>query len=149
MALEYINLGTRYCWYDAAYGKLDEIIPTTYNDFGYGNENTAYVMNKFDLATAGGWGAQNDNETYDDMWGVKALTDKVEDGWFVASKSEWAAFGDMVTKKLGVTTSTYDYYGLKSWYWSSSKSTVNSVYNARFNYGYIRNSDVNETYMCD
>ena len=141
MALEDINPGTRYCWYDAAYGKLDKIVETSDNDFGKGKENTAYVMNKWDLGTAeGGWGAQNDNGTYDDMWGV--IKEQVNDGWFVPSKSEWAAFGDMATTKLGLTTSNYSTYGLSIWYWSSSQNDASHAYCARFYLGYMDYYDV-------
>ena len=145
MALEDINPGTRYCWYDAAYRKLDKKVETSDNDFGKGKENTAYVMNKWDLGTAeGGWGAQNDNGTYDDMWGV--IKEQVNDGWFVPSKSEWAAFGDMATTKLGLTTSNYSTYGLSSWYWSSSQFNAQSAYRARFDYGYMHYSSVDYSY---
>ena len=143
MALEDINTGTRYCWYDAAYGKLDKTVATDYDDFGDGKENTAYVMDKWNLGTAeGGWGAQNDNGTYDDMWGVKELKDKVDEGWFVPSKDEWAAFGDMATKTLGLNTSNYSSYGLSDWYWSSSQNGTYYAYSANFDYGYIRSSNV-------
>ena len=144
MALEDINTGTRYCWYDAAYGKLDKTVATDYDDFGDGKENTAYVMDKWNLGTAeGGWGAQNDNGTYDDMWGVKELKDKVDEGWFVPSKDEWAAFGDMATKTLSLTTSNYSSYGLSGWYWSSSQYTTYRAYFAGFTYGYINYHHVN------
>ena len=140
MALEDINTGTRYCWYDAAYGKLDKIVGTSDNDFGKGKENTAYVMNKWNLGTAeGGWGAQNDG-SYPDLWG--AIKDQVDAGWFVPSKSEWAAFGDMATKALGLTTGNYGSYGLSDWYWSSSQYDTDLAYNADFHSGYIGGNTV-------
>lgn len=137
MALEDINPGTLYCWYDAAYGKLDKTVATGYNDFGDGKENTEYVMNKFDLGeTEGGWGSQNDG-TYADMWGVEELRNKVKEGWFVPSKAEWAAFGDIATRTLGLTTSNYNTYGLSAWYWSSSQYSTNTAYSVDFNGGDI------------
>lgn len=48
MALEDITPGTSYYWYYAADGKLDKIVDTSYNDFGSGKVNTAYVMDKWD-----------------------------------------------------------------------------------------------------
>ena len=147
MELEDINPGTYYCWYDAAYGKLNGMVNTDYNDFGNGKENTEYVMNKFDLGEAeGGWGSQNDNETYDDMWGVEELRNKVNEGWFVPSKAEWAAFGDMATKKLSLTTSNYSTYGLSDWYWSSSQYDTGRAYYARFDLGNIGYNGVNYYY---
>ena len=134
MALEDINPGTRYCWYDAAFGKLDNIVSYDKDDFGQGKANTADVMAKWD---AGTWGAQNDKGTYDDMWG--AIKDQVNAGWFVPSKDEWAAFGDMATKTLNLTTSNYSTYGLSGWYWSSSQYNIYNAYGARFDSGYMSN----------
>ncbi len=143
MALEDINPGTRYCWYDAAYGKLDKIVSETTNDFGAGKENTEYVKAKFDLGEAeGGWGKQNDNGTYADMWGVEEVKDKIKEGWFVPSKSEWAAFGDFTFTKLGVKTSNYSTYGLNDWYWSSSQDGANYAYSAGFDDGYMGSTNV-------
>ena len=47
MALEDINPGTNYCWYDAADGKLDKFVGDSDNDFGQGRENTEYVNEKW------------------------------------------------------------------------------------------------------
>ena len=33
------------------------------------------------------YGAQNRSSTYEDIWGV--IQEKVAEGWFVPSKSEW------------------------------------------------------------
>ena len=121
MALQDVNPGTYYCWYDAAYGKLDKTVEYSTNDFGAGRENTEYVMNKW---TNSLWGTQNDNSSYDDMWG--AIQTEVGEGWFVASKSEWAAFGG----NLNITKSNYSNYGLQSYYWSSSQYSSSSAYTA-------------------
>ena len=129
MALEDIGEGTAYWWYAAAIGKLDKLVSSSEKDFGAGKENTAYVMAKWNLGTAeGGWGTQNAG-SYDDMWG--AIKDQVNEGWFVPSKSEWAAFGG----ELGITTSNYPSYGLRDWYWSSSQATTDYVYYASFDNG--------------
>lgn len=129
MALEDINSGTRYSWYETAYGngKLDKIVNGEENDFGVGEENTAYVIDKWLNSS---WGEQSG-----DIWG--AIQAEVSKGWFVPSKSEWAAFGSMVTEKLGVTTDNYTTYGLNSWYWSSSQYDQNTAYIAYFNLGYV------------
>ena len=143
MALEDINPGTSYCWYDAAYdngGKLDKIVATDYNDFGQGRENSEYVMAKWDDASLP-WGAHNDNSTYLDLWGV--IKDKYEEGWFVPSKAEWSAFGDYLYTNCGLTTDNYADYGLSGWYWSSSQFDANRAYRAGFGYGYIYYDYVN------
>ena len=130
MALEDINPGTKYCWYDAAYGKLDKIVEPSTNDFGEGKENTTYVMTKWDSENGeGGWGPHDDNGTYDDMWG--AIKDKINAGWFVPSKSEWAAFGGT----LKIDKNNYEKYGLSTVSWSSSQRLSGYVYTPLFNYG--------------
>ena len=134
MALEDVNTGTIYCWYDAAFGEMNDYASTTSQDFGTGEKNTETMIAKWD---AEGYGAKNDGPYYDDMWGVEELRNKVKEGWFVPSRAEWSAFGNMATKTLGLTTSNYRTYGLRSWYWSSSQSLTSGAYGARFDYGYI------------
>ena len=110
MALEDINPGTGYCWYDAASGELDKTVGTSKNDFGQGRENTEYVNSKWNDPSLP-WGAHNDNSNYDDMWEV--IQEEIADGWFVPSKSEWAAFG----ARFNITTSNYSSkFGLSDYY---------------------------------
>ena len=131
MALNNIDSSTHY-WYYNAYGKLDNTISFSENDFGKGRENTEYVNNKWNDSSLP-WGAHNSN----DMWGL--IQDEVSDGWFVPSKSEWAAFG----AAFGITTSNYSStYGLSIDYWSSSQSNTSYAYRARFGYGYINSTNV-------
>ena len=137
MALDDVNPGTRYCWYDAAYGKLDKTVATNYNDFGEGRTKTEYVMNKWKNSL---WGKQNDNGTYLDMWGV--IEEQFNDGWFVPSKSEWSAFG----AALSIDKNNYYVnYKLRDWYWSSSQSNTNAAYDANFLNVCINYYDVNES----
>ncbi len=142
MALKDIGDGATYCWYDAAYedgGKLDNPVDYSVSDFGQGKTNTADVLAKW---KAGEWGTQNDNGTYQDMWGE--IEDEINAGWFVPSKSEWAAFGG----ELGIATN-YTEYGLSDCYWSSSQYDTGTAYDAYFsdryfnydgvsNYNYVR-----------
>ena len=144
MALEDINPGTRYCWYYAAYGAMSDYAETTSQDFETGKTNTETMLTKWN---AEDYGPKNDNSTYEDMWGVveEEINKKKENSdkatWFIASRAEWAAFGDMVTEKLGVTTRNYDTYGLSGWYWSCSQYSPHIAYYARFGYGCMgRNS---------
>ncbi len=142
MALEDINPGTRYCWYDAASGNLDSSynVSTTANDFAIaGAEPTGRINTERMIASwnAEEYGVQNDNSTYDDMWGV--IQNEVDDGWFVPSKSEWSAFGSA----FGITSSNYSSkYGLSSYYWSSSQRDSSLAYYEYFNRGYINSSRV-------
>lgn len=140
MALEDVNLGTSCCWYDAAYGKLDNTVATNYNDFGDGRTNTEYVMNKWNDVSLP-WGNHNDNGTRLDM--CEVIEEQFNAGWFVPSKSEWSAFGD----KFKITSSNYvNQFGLSGFYWSSSQYNTSSAYYAAFYIGYIRNNTVNRDY---
>ena len=112
-------------------GKLDNIIDYTENDFGKGRENTEYVNNKWNNSSLP-WGAHNNS----DMWGL--IQNEIADGWFVPSKSEWAAFGS----EFEITSSNYPTYGLSLRYWSSSQYTAYYAYSAYFGIGYINYADV-------
>ena len=132
MALE--DVGTKTCyWYYNAEGNLDKTVTSSTNDFGSGRENTEYVMNKWKNSS---WGTQNSSDMCGD------IQSQVSQGWFLPSKSEWAAFGDIATKKLGLTTSNYSNYGLKNYYWSSSKCSDTSVYDANIDFGEINANGV-------
>ena len=142
MALEDINSGTYYCWYDAAYGNLDSSynVSGTDNDFAVaGAEPTGRINTERMIASwnAEEYGAQNANSTYDDMWGV--IQDEVARGWFVPSKSEWAAFG----AAFEITSSNFsNTYGLGIYCWSSSQFGTSLAYYAGFSTGNIRSSNV-------
>ena len=137
MSLEDINSGTYYCWYDAANGNLDssyDVSPSA-NDFATaGAEPTGRINTKRMIASwnAEEYGAQNDNSTYDDIWGV--IQDAVARGWFVPSKSEWAAFG----AAFEITSSNYHTLGLSNVYWSSSQYNAYNAFRNDF-----RNSSIN------
>lgn len=139
MALEDINPGTIYYWYGAAYGNLDSSynVSTTANDFAEaGAEPTGRINTERMIASwnSSQYGEQNSN----DMWGV--IQDEVARGWFVPSKSEWAAFG----AAFEITSSNFsNTYGLRIGYWSSSQRSTSYAYNANFILGIIYNGTVN------
>lgn len=144
MALEDINPGTIYYWYGAAYGNLDSSynVSTTANDFAEaGAEPTGRINTERMIASwnSSQYGEQNSN----DMWGV--IQDEVARGWFVPSKSEWAAFG----AAFEITSSNFsNTYGLSYYYWSSSQYNTFYAYNAGFGSGLIRNYSVDfDTYV--
>ena len=139
MALEDINPGTRYCWYDAAYdngGKLEgPFIDETANDFAIvgveatGKVNTENMIRSWNSSQ---YGAQNNHSSYDDVWGV--IQNEVSNGWFVPSKSEWAAFGatfDITRNNYSIT------FGLSRSYLSSSQNTTKQIYNVVYYNGNI------------
>lgn len=78
------------------------------------------------------YGPQNDNLLCTDVWGV--IQEEVKNGWFVPSKSEWAAFG----ATFNITSGNYlSKFGLSPIYWSSSQYTTRTVYGTYFNYDNI------------
>lgn len=131
---------TRFCWYDDAYGKLDSSnnVATSADDFGSGRTKIQNMIEAWNNET---YGAQNDNGTYLDMWGV--VQNEVSKGWFVLSKGEWSAFGGEVAEGLGITKSNYGNYGLGVWYWSASQLNTDRAYLASFINAYISNGNVN------
>ena len=128
MSLENFNDGNgpRYTWYDAAAGQMDDYATATSTDFGAGKTNTANMIAKWN---ASDYGPQDDNDTYNDMWG--GIQEEVEKGWFVPSRAEWAAFGS----NLNITKDDYADYNLSILCWSSSQSNANIAWNAYFLYG--------------
>ena len=137
MALDDFNdeNGPRYCWYDAAYGKLDNTIEYTVNDFEQGKANTIAMIANWNKGANGGYGPQDDNGTYKDMWGViQTSVGNIENPtWFVPSKSEWAAFAG----ELGLNDINYVNYNLSNWYWSSAQYDTNRAYTANFSRGFM------------
>ena len=141
MALEDINPGTHYCWYDAALGKLDKPIGTSDNDFGQGKLNTEYANDKWNDPKLP-WGTHN-TSSYGllDMWEV--IQDEIAKGWFVPSKSEWAAF------EATFNIDKNDTYGFTEFggnYWSSSQYDTEYVFYADFNNGDIFFLDVGDLF---
>ena len=141
MALEDIDNEEHYWWKDA-YGKLD----STYNveetaiDFTIDNSkptglvNTERMMECYKKGEINGTTVSKDNN---DMW--RLIQNEVDAGWFVPSKSEWAAFGTA----LSIDETNYVNYGLSARYWSSSQYDTDSAYYASFYDGYIGSSNVN------
>ena len=142
MALEDIDNEEHYWWEDAS-GKLD----STYNvegtaiDFTKDNSkptglvNTERMMECYKNGEINGTTVSKDEN---DMWGL--IQNKVDAGWFVPSKSEWAAFGTA----LSIDETNYANYGLSAWYWSTSQNSTFTAYFANFRNGYIDCDGVND-----
>lgn len=136
MALTDINPEKSYCWYQAAFyntGAMSDYETYTSPDFGKGKENTQKMITKWNES---GYGRQNQNNTYDDMWGV--IQTEVENGWFVPSRAEWSAFAE----ELGITKSNFEDFGLSRYYWSSSQRDAYKAWYAIFPNGYMLSDDV-------
>jgi len=118
MALEDIDSNV-YSWYNTASDINDYNIVTS-EDFGSGRQNTLNMLEKW-----------NNNvyreQTQNDAW--EAIQNKVNEGWFVPSRAEWAAFG----AKLRLTDSNYSRMGLSDTYWTSSMQASSQAYDIEFN----------------
>ena len=144
MALEDIDSNT-HTWWANAYHHLDSTysISASTNDFAVagaeptGLVNTRRMMECYANEEINGTTVEQGTN---DMWGL--IGDEVADGWFVPSKSEWAAFGGEVLEPNNITSSNYDDYGLSTWCWSSSQRTTGTAHYARFNFGDIASSGV-------
>ena len=133
MALEDFNPGTYYCWYNSANsfeGQMKDYQTDTSVLFEKGKENTS---NMIGFWKAGKYGT-GDTGSNKDIWGQ--IDTKVAEGWFVPSRGEWGAFGDMATKQ-GMTKTNYADYGLSRYYWSSSQNYARTAWNADFFNGYM------------
>ena len=136
---------TSYYWYYGAYDHMSPLITSNENDFGQGKENTRKMIAKWNAAgTAEGY--PNSPQNNRDIW--KHIQTKYQQGWYIPSRGEWAAFADYFTNKTDLetklTTSNYNItYGLSGNYWSSSQFYSNSALGVDFAYGSLSNYTVN------
>ena len=113
------NLSGTYDWYNAAKGNMNDYATTTSQEFGKGKDNTTTMISKWESKA---YGEQNTCADHKDIWGQ--IKSQANNGWFVPSRGEWAAFAG----QLGITKSNYSSKGLSGWYWSSSQSTAHTAY---------------------
>ena len=118
MALDDIDDSTHY-FYKSSY---DKMTLDTSEDFEKGKENTRTMITQWN---SNKYPPQDDN----DMWGL--IQTQANNGWFVPSKAEWAAFAE----ELGLNKDNYASYRLSEYYWSSAQNNTNYVYTAVFNGG--------------
>ena len=128
--------GTRYDWYNAAYGKMEDYEETTSENFGTGKTNTATIIEKWNNKR---YGEQNADSTFLDMWGV--IQKEVEKGWFVPSIDEWVVFGD----ELKVDTTNYSSKDLSDSYWSSSQFNDGEAWNVDYYNDFFTSSIVDNS----
>ena len=108
---------------------MSDYASQTSTAFGQGEQNTINMISKWN---SNGYGSQNAR----DMWGASEVNSRTwngSSGWYIPSRDEWAAFAG----ELGITRSNYSNYGLSYYYWSSSQSSANSAWGARFPYSYF------------
>ena len=113
-----------YNWYFAANGKMNDYAKTTSIEFGKGESNTKNMIEKWNEEA---YGEQNaclptkdflgrPVSSYKDLWGQ--IQEQVNNGWYVPSREEWAAFGYNLNKDLGGT------------HWSSSQYCTDEAWRA-------------------
>ena len=124
-----------YYWYKNAIGKMNPLI--TSNDFGDGKENTRIMIEKWNAA-----GEEKPTvipytdsaQDKQDIW--KHIQTKYNEGWFIPSKSEWAAFANEIGGNNPITASNYNSrYGLSNGEWSSSQHSARYAWIAYFKMG--------------
>ena len=121
-----------YEWYSTAYSLytnpngIKDYNTVTNVEFGTGRQNTLNMIEKWNNSA---YGEQSPN----DLWGQ--IKNEVNNGWFVPSRAELAAFG----ANLGVTSSNYKSKGLNHYYWTSSLLNTYSSYVAYFTNSYMSN----------
>ena len=131
------NLSGTYDWYNAAKGNMNDYTTTTSQEFGKGKNNTATMISKWE---AKAYGEQNTCADHKDVWGQ--IKTQVNNGWFVPSRQEWAAFAG----QLGITKSNYSSKGLTGWYWSSSQYNTNLASIIGLSNGSVDTNYVNNNY---
>jgi len=133
MALNDVGKDEHYWYNKATFKGMIDYEETTLETFGSGKQNTLNMIKKWNKED---YGAQDS----DDMWSL--IQEQVNDGWFILSVDEWAAFAG----QLGITKSNYSSKGLSGWYWSSSQYDTNSAFSIYLNNGYVDNYGVNGTH---
>ena len=116
------NLSGTSDWYKAAKGNMNDYATTTSQEFGKGKDNTATMISKWEAKAYG-------EQDYKDVWG--RIKTQANNGWFVPSSQEWAAFA----KQLGITKSNYSSKGLSGYYWSSSQCIATNAYSIHLTTG--------------
>ena len=135
MALDDFDKNT-HSWYYYAMGHLDKTYFAPEDDFAKQDEEPTGKLNTermIKMWNESKYGGHNNN----DIWKIIQDKDedgksKIEKGWFVPSKSEWAAFAG----QLNITTKNYSNYELSSRYWSSSYATAQDANGANFARGF-------------
>lgn len=85
MALQDVTQNEHYWYKNAFYKKMPDYEKTTLNVFGSGRQNTLNMMKKW---TNEEYGKQDSL----DIWNV--IKEQVDNGWFIPSIREWAAFAE-------------------------------------------------------
>ena len=144
LSLANYDSNTHY-WYKNAYGKMSDYSKFTSQDFGKGKENTEKMIDRMknhsDTSKYSVDYGEATTGTNADVWSI--IQDKANEGWFVPSRAEWAAFASYLnTSKTSGDTNYYVNYGLSRWYWSSAQIDASTAY-----FVYFYDGDMNGNYV--
>ena len=132
-----------YYWYNNAYDHMSPLI--TSNDFGTGKENTRKMIEKWNAAgTENGYTDSAQNKR--DIW--KHIQTKYNEGWFIPSRAEWAAFSNEIGGENPMTAyNSATVYGLADFYWTSSQYDDCEVWGAGFTSNYMDTAETMEEFF--
>lgn len=145
LSLANYDSNTHY-WYKNAYGKMSDYSKFTSQDFGKGKENTEKMIDRMknhsDTSKYSVDYGEATTGTNADVWSI--IQDKANEGWFVPSRAEWAAFASYLNpSKTSGDANYYGNYGLSSWCWSSAQRNTYDAYTVSFGNGSMLHSNVN------
>lgn len=123
------NLSGTSDWYNAARGNMNDYATATNQEFGKGKDNTATMISKWEAKAYG-------EQDYKDVWG--RIKTQANNGWFVPSSGEWAAFAG----QLGITKKNFKSKDLSGYYWSSSQCSAFDAY-----FIHLTTGDVSSNYV--
>ena len=135
MALEDLKGGVygMFSWYESAYHKIEDYNILTKSNFGAGRQNTLNMIKSWNNEK---YGTKNPY----DIWNT--VQNKINEGWFVPSTAEWAAFA----YRLNISSKNYENKNMSYNYWTShlcdrAKAYFISLVEDRISYTRL-NSDI-------
>ena len=132
--------GNDHYWYQNADYKMSDYSTFTSEAFGKGKENTEKMIDRMknhsDTSKYSVDYGEATTGTNADVWNI--IEDKFNEGWFVPSKAEWAAFASYLnTLATNNGMNYYENYGLNTCYWSSSQNGDHGAWCGLFSGGFI------------
>lgn len=136
MALEDLDESLHY-WFWNAYGKLKEelnVKASVIEELGKGKEYSEYWKGEYE---AGRYGGSFLNGSFTNMWGLEELKTKINEGWFVPSRTEWNTFGGEICEnsELNINADNRENFNINLFYWSSTQDDTGDVFMAYFDDG--------------
>ena len=126
-------------------GRMTTYETDTSLEFGKGYANTGKIIEIWNKNGTGEGSYSGATQCDRDIF--KHIQTKYQEGWYLPSLGEWAAFGDYFANRSNLetklTTDNYNnIYKLSTYYWSSSQYSTRSAWVAGFSNGHMYN-DIN------